>query len=296
MGDRERPRPGPERARLWAATMQARAERLSERAQEERGRHRSVDVFFEMVDRDSEAGGGIIAGALAYRFFIWLLPLALVCVAGLGIAADAADETPESAAKTLGLAGLVSNSVASAAEGSRRWYALVVGIPILLYVTRGVLRALIGAHRLLWADVRAAAPRPTWLASLRLLVLILGFGVVSALASAVRAWSPAPGVLVTLVVVLPYAALWLLISVRLPHRDAGWTALIPGAFLVGLGVEVLQLVSAYVIGPYALAKQGTYGALGIAAVLLFALYLVSRLITTAADLNATLWERRARNA
>jgi uncharacterized BrkB/YihY/UPF0761 family membrane protein len=296
MGDRERPRPGPERARLWAATMQARAERLSERAQEERGRHRSVDVFFEMVDRDSEAGGGIIAGALAYRFFIWLLPLALVCVAGLGIAADAADETPESAAKTLGLAGLVSNSVASAAEGSRRWYALVVGIPILLYVTRGVLRALIGAHRLLWADVRAAAPRPTWLASLRLLVLILGFGVVSALASAVRAWSPAPGVLVTLVVVLPYAALWLLISVRLPHRDAGWTALIPGAFLVGLGVEVLQLVSAYVIGPYALAKQGTYGALGIAAALLFALYLVSRLITTAADLNATLWERRARNA
>jgi uncharacterized BrkB/YihY/UPF0761 family membrane protein len=296
MGDRERPRPGPERARLWAATMQARAERLSERAQEERGRHRSVDVFFEMVDRDSEAGGGIIAGALAYRFFIWLLPLALVCVAGLGIAADAADETPESAAKTLGLAGLVSNSVASAAEGSRRWYALVVGIPILLYVTRGVLRALIGAHRLLWADVRAAAPRPTWLASLRLLVLILGFGVVSALASAVRAWSPAPGVLVTLVVVLPYAALWLLISVRLPHRDAGWTALIPGAFLVGLGVEILQLVSAYVIGPYALAKQGTYGALGIAAALLFALYLVSRLITTAADLNATLWERRARNA
>jgi uncharacterized BrkB/YihY/UPF0761 family membrane protein len=296
MGDRERPRPGPERARLWAATMQARAERLSERAQEERGRHRSVDVFFEMVDRDSEAGGGIIAGALAYRFFIWLLPLALVCVAGLGIAADAADETPESAAKTLGLAGLVSNSVASAAEGSRRWYALVVGIPILLYVTRGVLRALIGAHRLLWADVRAAAPRPTWLASLRLLVLILGFGVVSALASAVRAWSPAPGVLVTLVVVLPYAALWLLISVRLPHRDAGWTALIPGALLVGLGVEILQLVSAYVIGPYALAKQGTYGALGIAAALLFALYLVSRLITTAADLNATLWERRARNA
>jgi uncharacterized BrkB/YihY/UPF0761 family membrane protein len=296
MGDGERPRPGPERARLWAATVQARAERLSERAQEERGRHRSVDVFFEMVDRDGEAGGGIIAGALAYRFFIWLLPLALVCVAGLGIAADAADETPESAAKTLGLAGLVSNSVASAAEGSRRWYALVVGIPILLYVTRGVLRALIGAHRLLWADVRAAAPRPTWLASLRLLVLILGFGVVSALASAVRAWSAAPGVIVTLVVVLPYAALWLLISVRLPHRDAGWTALIPGALLVGVGVEVLQLISAYVIGPYALAKQGTYGALGIAAVLLFALYLVSRLITTAADLNATLWERRARNA
>ena len=47
-----------------------------------------------MVNRDGDIGGGIIAGALAYRLFIWLLPLALVAVAGLGIAADAADETP----------------------------------------------------------------------------------------------------------------------------------------------------------------------------------------------------------
>ena len=39
-----------------------------------------------MVERDSEVGGGIIAGALAYRLFIWLLPLALVAVAGLGFA------------------------------------------------------------------------------------------------------------------------------------------------------------------------------------------------------------------
>jgi membrane protein len=296
MGDTERPRSRPERARLWAATVQARAERLSERAQQERRRHRSVDVVFEMVDRDSEAGGGIIAGALAYRLFIWLLPLALVCVAGLGIASDAADETPESTATSLGFADLVSNSVASAAEGSGRWYALVVGIPILLYVTRSVLRALIGAHRLLWADVRAAAPRPTWFASVRLLVLFLGFGVVSTLAGTVRAWSPGFGVLATLAAALPYAALWVLVTVRLPHRGASWIALVPGALLLGLGMELLHVVTAYFIGPYALAKQGTYGALGIAAALLFGLYLASRLITTAAVLNATLWERRTRAA
>jgi hypothetical protein len=76
-----------ERTRQWAAERRANAERLAERAQAERGRHRSVDAVFEMADRDSEVGGGIIAGALAYRLFIWLLPLALVAVAGLGIAA-----------------------------------------------------------------------------------------------------------------------------------------------------------------------------------------------------------------
>ena len=53
---------------------------------------------------------------------------------------------------------------------------------------------------------------------------------------------------------------------------------------------------AYFITPYAIAKQGTYGALGIAAGLLFGLFLVSRLVVAAAVVNATLSERNARSA
>ena len=109
-----------------------------------------------------------------------------------------------------------------------------------------------------------------------------------------RAWSPGPGVLVTLVALLPYAGVWLLITVRLPHRGVAWTELIPGAVLFGLGVEVLHVVSAYFIAPYAISKQGTYGALGVAAALLVGLFLISRLVVATAVLNATLSERRAR--
>ena len=283
------------RTQLWSAAVQGRAQRLTERAQAERGRHDSVDALFEMVDRDIELGGGIIAGALAYRLFIWLLPLALVAVAGLGIAADASAETPQEAAGSLGLAGLVSSSVATAANGSARWYALIVGIPVLLFATRSVLRVLIGAHRILWTDLRAAAPKPTFVSSLRFLGLLLCFYIVSGLASAARAWSPGPGVLVTLVALLPYAGVWLLITVRLPHRGVAWTELIPGAVLFGLGVEVLHVVSAYFIAPYAISKQGTYGALGVAAALLVGLFLISRLVVATAVLNATLSERRARS-
>ena len=282
------------RMRSRAAGVRGRVERLSERAQAERGRHGSVDAAFEMVDRDSEFGGGIIAGALAYRLFIWLLPLALVAVAGLGLAAEARSETPQDAAESLGMAGLVSNSIATAAKGSARWYALAIGIPVLIYTTRGILRVLIGSHRILWGDVRSAAPKPTFVGSLRLLALLLCFPVASVVASSLRAWSPGVGLLTTLVTVLPYAAVWLLISVRLPHRAAAWTDLIPGALLFGGGIEAIQLVATYFLAPYALAKQGTYGALGIAAALLFTLYLVSRLAVASAVLNATLWERRAR--
>jgi uncharacterized BrkB/YihY/UPF0761 family membrane protein len=282
------------RAQTLAARLQADGQRLAERAQAERGRHRSVDALFEMVDRDSEVGGGIIAGALAYRLFIWLLPLALIAVAGLGIAADASSESPEEAANALGFEGLISNSIANAADSPNRWYALLVGIPVLVWATRSVLRVLIGAHRLVWTDVRTRAPKPKLLAALRLLVLLLCFGAVSTLASAARAWSTGPGIVATLLELVPYAGLWLLISMRLPHRDAPWTALLPGAALFAVGMELLHAVIAYVITPWAIAKQGTYGALGVAAALLVGLFLISRLVVSTAVVNATLWERRAR--
>jgi uncharacterized BrkB/YihY/UPF0761 family membrane protein len=278
------------------AAADARAERVRARAQDERQRHGSVDAAFEMVDRDGEVGGGIIAGALAYRLFIWLLPLTLVAVAGLGIAADASSESPGSAAQSLGLSGLVSASVADAAEGSGRWYALLIGVPVLVYTTRSVLRVLIGAHRLVWTDVRASAPRATLVETLRLLALLLCFPVITTTANAARAWSTGPGVLVSVAAIVPFAGVWLLITMRLPHRSADWKALIPGALFFALGTEVLQAVIAYAIAPYSIAKQGTYGVLGAAAALLFALYLVSRLVVASAVLGATLWDRRTRVA
>src|SRR5262245_54431547 len=184
-----------ERARIRAAALQARADAVAERAQAGRSDHDALDAMFEVVERDVEVGGGIISGALAYRFFLWLLPFGLVLVGGLGLAAGAASRSPEAAAGSLGLAGLVSSSVASAAKGSARWYALLVGIPVLFLATRSVLRVLIGSHRLVWSDVRAAAPRPTPRATARLLLLICGFFVVSGLAGAAREASVGAGVL-----------------------------------------------------------------------------------------------------
>jgi uncharacterized BrkB/YihY/UPF0761 family membrane protein len=281
------------RIRAWQESLRSRGQRLAERGQTERQLHKSVDAAYQMVDRDSELGGGIIAGALAYRLFIWMLPLALVLVGGLGIAAEAAEETPKEAADSLGMGGLVSHSIASAATGNGRWYALLIGIPILVYTTASVLRVLIVSHRLLWTDSRARAQRATPVATLRLLVLLLAFPLAAVLASAIREWSPGVGVLATALSIVPFAALWVVISIHLPHRDASWQALVPGALLFGVGVEALNVFTAYVLTPWALNKQGTYGALGLAAALLLSLFLISRLVVAAAVLNATLWERRA---
>jgi len=283
------------RLRAWNAAMQERGHRYADQAQAERAHHASVDAAFEMVDRDAEVAGGIIAGALAYRLFIWLLPLGLVLVAGLGIAANANSETPQKTAGEIGLLGLVSSSIAGASNSSNRYYALAIGIPILVYVTRSVLRVLIGAHRLVWRDLRAAVPKPKMSSTLQLLGMFCLLFVAFGLSMAVGKHTDGVfGVIVAIVMTLPYAAVWLYVTYRLPHGGAPWTALIPGAVLFGLGTEVIHVVSEFFIAPYSLAKQGTYGALGLAAVLLLGLFFFSRLIVGAAIVNATLWERHVR--
>jgi uncharacterized BrkB/YihY/UPF0761 family membrane protein len=285
-----------ERTRQRLAALQSRRDAVAARAQAERSNHASLDAVYEMVDRDGEFAGGIIAGALAYRLFIWLLPLGLVFVAGLGIASDAASSDPKTEAKSLGIAGLVSNSVAGAAEGHGRWYALLIGIPLLLVATRSVLRVLIGIHRIIWGDVRDSVPKPTLVAATKLLVIFVGCFAVAGAGTTARAHAPGFGLLITLVIALPYAGFWLLATTGLPHRGSSWTALLPGAVLFGICIEVLNILAAYVLGPYAIAKQGTYGALGTAAVLLLALFFFSRVIVVAALVNATLWERRLRGS
>jgi uncharacterized BrkB/YihY/UPF0761 family membrane protein len=283
------------RARARAAAVQARATQIQERAEAERGRHGSVDAAFEIADRDAEVGGTIIAGALAYRLFIWILPLALVFVAGFGVAASQANESSQHAARSLGLAGIVSGSVAGAANSTARWYALLIGIPILLWATRSLLRTLIVIHRLCWTDVRHAAPKATPKGTLRLLGLLLCFLAVSAAANYVRSKLPGPGLIVTIALILPYGGLWLLVSMRLPRRDATWIALLPGALLFAVGLEIVGAVVAFFIVPEAETKQGTYGSLGLAAALLLGLFFLSRLVVATAVLNATLWERRSRS-
>ena len=54
---------------------------------------------------------------------------------------------------------------------------------------------------------------------------------------------------------------------------------------------IFAIVCLVVLPFWALAKEGTYGALGVAAALLVGLFLISRLAVATAVLNATLSER-----
>jgi uncharacterized BrkB/YihY/UPF0761 family membrane protein len=274
-----------------AAAIRSRAERFAERAEAERSRHRSVDAAYMAAGHDIEIGGGIMAGALAYRIFIWLLPFALVVIGGIGVASDVQDESTQSAASSLGLSGVVSNSVAHAARGSSRWYALLIGIPILLWATRSLLKALIVVHRLVWRDERRPAQKATLGGTVFLLAVLAGYFAFDQLMSSVGSWSAAP---VEMAVRLAgFFAWWLLISAWLPHGDAPLRALVPGAAIAAVGFELIELLARYLVSPRVASSESAYGVLGVAAALLFALYVVSRLIVLSAVVNATTWAQDA---
>ena len=85
---------------------------------------------------------------------------------------------------------------------------------------------------------------------------------------------------------------WLALSWELPHREVGWIALLPGAALAGVGLLLVNVFNVYVTTRLVEDRANTYGALGVAAALLFSLVLVGRVIVVSAELNAEIDNRR----
>jgi membrane protein len=256
-----------------------------------RKRHSSLDLGFNVFERDAAIGGGLLAGALAYRFFVLLLPTALLFVSGIGLYADAADKSTREAAEDAGLQGLIASQVASTAAGGARWAVFVVMIPVVLYAAAKLYRAIAITHALAWhGSGRGVRTTPR---GVGLLITVLFLTVV---AVELGGFARRHIELGDLVALLSYVMLvgggWLLVSRELPRRDVGWTALLPGAVVVGAGFLFVNVFNVYVTTRLVEDRANTYGALGIAAALLFSLVLVGRVIVLSAELNAEVDDHR----
>jgi len=286
-----------ERVRGAAARTRARGEEGYESLQAARGRVPAIDAAFEIHDRDRATAGGILAGALAYRFFITLLPLTLVLVAGLGYLSAASEEAPADAAEEFGISGAAASSVASSARAtsSGRLVAVVVGAFALVWASYWAVRAIRLAHAMAWRLPERRWPNSGG-AALSYIGVLLAMAAVSVGDAWLREHLELAGLAITIISTAIYGAIWLMASWKLPHAATHWKALVPGAILVAVGIQVLQLVTVIYITPRLDSATAAYGALGVALVLLLWLYMLARLVVAAAMLNATLWERSKRKA
>jgi uncharacterized BrkB/YihY/UPF0761 family membrane protein len=172
---------------------------------------------------------------------------------------------------------------------------LIFGVVLLAWFTLGTLRALVLAHALAWELKPPRIGRP-----LHAILLFNGLFVAYVLSTIAVAWlheqigtTALLGTLAALALTTAVAlsAMWFL-----PHRATRARELLPGAVLVAVGVELVQIAVLFYFAPRLGRAEETYGAFGAAATMLVWLYVLSRLITGAAFLNATLWSRRLERA
>jgi uncharacterized BrkB/YihY/UPF0761 family membrane protein len=268
-----------------------RARVLRARVEAARARHVSVDLVFSVVERDSAIGGGLLAGALAYRLFVLLLPSALLFVSGLGLYAGAADQSPSTVAKDAGLHGLIAAQVAATASGGARWLVFILMVPAVFYATVKLYRATAVTHAIVWhgsgRGVRITL-RQVGVFGVAILLDVVAAGIVGW----IRRQDQLGGLSALLVYIVVVGGAWLVVSLQLPHRAAHWTALLPGAIMFGVGLFFVNVFNVYVTTRLVEDRANTYGALGIATALLVSLVLVGRLVIVSAELNAAIEERR----
>ena len=283
-------------ARLMPDTPEpaSRVARARERALEIAPRAPGYAHALGAMRHDQRHGGGLLAGALAFRLFGALLPLALLITVLLGYATTVDENAPKEAGEALGIGPTLLETVGESARLSAgtRWSVALFALVALLWSANSAALAMRAVHSLAWEGRVGRLKRPLP-AALALLAAIIAYAVVIGVAGKARDELGLGGLLISIAALAAFGAIWLGLAWLLPHGDADWTALIPGALLVALGVQVIHLGTVWFIAGRIERASETYGSLGVAFTILFWLFVISRVIVASAMLNAALaLERR----
>jgi hypothetical protein len=120
--------------------------------QTQRTRSRALDASIETYELDADVGGGILAGAVAFRVFLFMVPYVYVVCTLLGVSARLANEDPVHLAKTVAITGVLASGVVNS-QNLSAWTQvfLTLGATMLLIITaRTLAKALYTVHWLVW--------------------------------------------------------------------------------------------------------------------------------------------------
>jgi uncharacterized BrkB/YihY/UPF0761 family membrane protein len=272
-------------------SMRASARAVPARVAAARTRHTSVDASFDLYERDRRLAASVLAGGIAFRFFFWLLPLALIIGGVLGFSSSGSADT---LAGDVGLTGAAADAVGDAVEASERgrWALLLTGVAALLWTSSRSVLALRRVYALVWnvPPPRSGNPLKEALAFSGVCLTLLA---IPTAAAQLRDVAPGPGIAIALLAIGAFFGIWLWVSTKLPHRDAPLRALVPGALLLASAAQFVHLFTVFYVSAKLERASTLYGGLGTAATFLFVLYIVGRLVVASAVLNAELWGRRS---
>lgn len=283
------------RVREAVAKAKVASEEARTRLERSRRERPLIDIGMETIDRDNGVGGGLLAGALAFRLFLTALPLVLVLVSLLGFLFDL-DPNASETVESVGLGTAAVRSVASSAEMARegRWLTFLVGFFALVVALRTLVKSMRLVHVLAWR-LPLSRMRSLVKAIAVSLLVIAAMLLVAAATTWLRNRTPGGGFTLSLLLVVVWSVVWTGIELCFPRApDAPWFVVLPGGVLLGIGTQVLHALTVFYFAGRVSDMSDTYGPLGAAVVALLWFYFVGRVFVYASMLNATVWERYSR--
>jgi uncharacterized BrkB/YihY/UPF0761 family membrane protein len=263
----------------------------NERAEQLQTRVPPLRMLGELRSRYRRQNAPVLAGHLAYRAFLFMLPLLVLAIAALGFARGGGVNVQHDVGGRLGLGHAVSASLANTSNDAKdgRWALLFSGLFALLLTGYGLLTALHYCYAQAWGmEISKLRRRASGVAKLIggiLLVFIVIAGV-----SALKHLGPIVGGASGLAAMGIVGACIFGVSILLPHRSTSWLWLLPGAVLGAVGIGLI-VVFATVFLPDRLAHYSSlYGSLGVAVTMLFVLLLIANVLIGSALVNAVWWD------
>lgn len=261
------------------------------------GRWAAVSTALTVQQRFTEVHGNQLAASITLAAFLSIFPLLLVVVAVVGkLALDNAEIVSE-VVDRLSFAGDARTAVLGAIETAKRSRrsASVLGLAGLLWSGLGMVAALQYTFDNVWQvtgrGIRDKLDGMLWL--LGAAVILLGSFALTAMMnflpnlrlSGVAPAAVAVGVAVNL-------ALWLWTMTALTNTAVGWRAMLPGAVLGAVGLEILKVVGSIYVPRVVASSSALYGSIGVVFAMLAWLLFFGRLVVYAAVLNVVRWEQQ----
>jgi uncharacterized BrkB/YihY/UPF0761 family membrane protein len=239
--------------------------------------------------------GVLMASALAFRLFLWLMPIALL---GAGILAGVSSSHSaglQRAAKDTGAAGIARQQVLrSLQEGNRSWWiAVVVGAAGFVWATRSLVKALAYVNAHSWqTNARAYVGKRRYL-SLGLFVvgcplLIL----LEVLLTRLDDVFVGAVVIATLAQAVVLSVAWFGVLTTLPDARRDLVDLLPGSIVVGASLAVLHAISRVYLPRKIEKSSALYGSFGVAGVILAWLLVLGEVIVSGSLINAAYSDHR----
>jgi uncharacterized BrkB/YihY/UPF0761 family membrane protein len=275
-----------DKSRKHVSARQTRANELLEKYHD----RPLLDVGLRIYQRDRESAGTIVGSALAFRLFLFFVPLLLAVVGLFGFLASwtGPDDVNDAAGVTGTLAEQINTALTQ--PTSTRWIATFAGLTGMAWAGRSLSKVMVTAACLAWR-----LPVTTK-ASLRVIGsvvgLIVGIGLVASIANRIRFELGFGAASLSFVAALvAYAVAWMAMSMLLPRATTDPGALLPGAVLVGATLAGMQAVSQLYLPDKLGRASQLYGAIGTTVVTLGWFFFLGRAMVLGMSLDAVIYER-----